>query len=86
MEGVTAPQQPQPRGNPLRLERRSSADRRAVFVGAKAYREADGSIIRDLFDAEGVGFFADAELLNRLARDKLQRHADKVATLGSGRT
>jgi ParB family transcriptional regulator, chromosome partitioning protein len=59
-----------------------SDDRRAVFVGAKAYQEARGSIIRDLFDAEGGGFFADAELLNRLAREKLQRHADKVATEG----
>ena len=49
-----------------------SDDRRAVFVGAKAYEEAGGSIIRDLFDAEGGGFFADAELLNRLAREKLQ--------------
>jgi ParB family chromosome partitioning protein len=59
-----------------------SDDRRAVFVGAKAYEEAGGSIVRDLFDAEGGGFFADAELLNRLSREKLQRHADKVATEG----
>jgi ParB family transcriptional regulator, chromosome partitioning protein len=60
----------------------SSDDRRAVFVGAKAYQEAGGSIIRDLFDADGRGFFTDAELLNRLAREKLQRHADKVADEG----
>ncbi len=59
-----------------------SDDRRAVFVGSKAYEEAGGSIIRDLFDAEGGGFFADAELLNGLAREKLQRHADKVAAEG----
>jgi ParB family chromosome partitioning protein len=59
-----------------------SDDRRAVFVGSKAYQEAGGSIIRDLFDAEGGGFFADAELLNRLAREKLQRHADKVTAEG----
>jgi ParB family chromosome partitioning protein len=37
-----------------------SDDRRAVFVGAKAYGEAGGSIVRDLFDAEGGGFLADA--------------------------
>jgi ParB family transcriptional regulator, chromosome partitioning protein len=60
----------------------ASDDRRAVFVGAKPYREAGGTIIRDLFDAEGGGFFADAELLNRLAREKLQRHAAKVADEG----
>ena len=59
-----------------------SDDRRAVFVGSKAYEEAGGSIIRDLFDAEDGGFFADAELLNGLVRDKLQRHADKVAAEG----
>ena len=59
-----------------------SDDRRAVFVGAKAYQQAGGSIIRDLFDAEGGGFFADAELLGRLAREKLQRHADKVTAEG----
>jgi ParB family chromosome partitioning protein len=59
-----------------------SDDRRAVFVGSKAYEEAGGSIIRDLFDAEGGGFFADAELLNRLACEQLQRHADKVAAEG----
>ena len=59
-----------------------SDERRAVFVGAKAYQEAGGTIIRDLFDAEGGGFFADAELLNRLAHEKLQRLADKVAAEG----
>jgi ParB family transcriptional regulator, chromosome partitioning protein len=59
-----------------------SDDRRAVFVGSKAYEETGGSIIRDLFDAEGGGFFADADLLNRLAREKLQGLADKVAAEG----
>jgi ParB family chromosome partitioning protein len=59
-----------------------SNDRRAVFVGAKAYEAAGGIIIRDLFDSEGGGFFADAELLNRLAREKLQHAADKVAAEG----
>ncbi len=59
-----------------------SYDRRAVFVGAKPYQDAGGVIIRDLFDAEGGGFFADAELLDRLAREKLQAHAAKVAAEG----
>jgi ParB family chromosome partitioning protein len=59
-----------------------STDRRAVFVGASAYEKAGGSIIRDLFDSEGGGFFADAELLNRLAGEKLQAFADKVAAEG----
>jgi ParB family transcriptional regulator, chromosome partitioning protein len=59
-----------------------SDDRRALFIGAKAYQEAGGTVTRDLFDARGGGFFADAELLNRLARDKLQREAEKVAKEG----
>jgi ParB family transcriptional regulator, chromosome partitioning protein len=59
-----------------------SDDRRALFVGAKAYEQAGGTVIRDLFDAEGGGFFADAELLDRLAREKLQTHADKVTAEG----
>jgi ParB family chromosome partitioning protein len=59
-----------------------SDDRRALFVGTEAYEEADGVIIRDLFDAKGGGFFADAELLNLLVREKLQTHAEKVAAEG----
>jgi ParB family chromosome partitioning protein len=59
-----------------------SDDRRALFVGAKAYEAAGGTIIRDLFDARGGGFFADAELLNRLVREKLQTRADRVAGEG----
>jgi ParB family chromosome partitioning protein len=56
-----------------------SDDRRALFVRAKAYQQAGGIIVRDLFDSEGGGFLADAEFLNRLARDKLQAEAGKVA-------
>ena len=59
-----------------------SDDRRALFVGAKAYEAAGGAIIRDLFDSHGGGFFADADLLNQLAREKLQAHADKVVAEG----
>jgi ParB family transcriptional regulator, chromosome partitioning protein len=59
-----------------------SDDRRAVFVGAEIYLQAGGHIIRDLFDAKGGGFCADAELLNRLAHDKLQVFADEVKAEG----
>jgi ParB family transcriptional regulator, chromosome partitioning protein len=59
-----------------------SDDRCAVFVGAKAYEAAGGAIIRDLFDAEGGGFFADADLLHRLALGKLEAHAATVAAEG----
>ena len=43
-----------------------AADRRAVFVGADAYIEAGGNIIRDLFSEDRGGFFEDAGLLDML--------------------
>ena len=60
----------------------SSHDRRASFIGAEAYQAAGGSIIRDLFDEEGGGFFADAALLNRLVREKLEAEAAAVKAEG----
>jgi ParB family transcriptional regulator, chromosome partitioning protein len=60
----------------------SSDDRRAAFVGAEAYQAAGGAIIRDLFDEEGGGFFADAVLLNRLVREKLAAEAAKIEAEG----
>jgi ParB family chromosome partitioning protein len=59
-----------------------SDDRRAVFVGADAYQDAGGVIVRDLFDEEGGGFFADAALLNRLVREKLQTKAQELVGEG----
>lgn len=59
-----------------------SDDRRAIFVGAKAYEAAGGVIVRDLFDADGGGFFTDLELLNGLAREKLEKAAGAVAKEG----
>jgi ParB family chromosome partitioning protein len=60
----------------------ASDDRRAVFVGAEAYQAVGGAIIRDLFDEEGRGFFADAALLNRLVREKLEAEAAAVKAEG----
>ena len=37
-------------------------DRRALFVGADAYAEVGGVIIRDLFSEDRGGFFEDAGL------------------------
>jgi len=53
-------------------------DRRAVFVGADAYIEAGGNIIRDLFSEDRGGFFEDAGLLDMLAVEKLREVADGV--------
>lgn len=46
-------------------------DKRALFVGQKAYIAAGGTISRDLFDEEDEGYFDDPALLNTLASEKL---------------
>lgn len=56
-------------------------DRRVAFVGIEAYEAAGGTVIRDLFDEDG-GYLADAALLTRLVRDKLQRVAEPVLAEG----
>lgn len=56
----------------------SASDRRAVFIGAEAYVEGGGSILRDLFTEDGGGWFEDAALLDRLVADKLAAMAVEV--------
>lgn len=60
----------------------AASDRRARFVGAEAYVEAGGPIIRGLFDDENGGYFADAVLLDRLVLAKLEREAQAVRAEG----
>ncbi len=59
-----------------------SRDRRAVFVGAKAYEAAGGIIVRDLFAEDHGGYFADSQLLNHLAIEKLKSAAEEVRKEG----
>ena len=59
-----------------------ATDRRAVFVGADAYVEAGGTIIRDLFSEDRGGFFEDAGLLDMLAAEKLRKIAGEVQAEG----
>ncbi|BAK67734.1 ParB-like protein [Sphingobium sp. SYK-6] len=54
----------------------------AVFVGADAYLEAGGNIIRDLFTDDQGGFFEDAGLLDMLATEKLREIAGEVLAEG----
>jgi ParB family chromosome partitioning protein len=56
----------------------TATDRRAVFVGAEAYGEVGGTILRDLFTEDGGGWFEDPALLDRLAAEKLARIAQDV--------
>ena len=48
-----------------------ASDRRAIFVGAEAYTEAGGTILRDLFTEDGGGWFEDVALLDRLVAERL---------------
>jgi ParB family chromosome partitioning protein len=55
-----------------------ATERRARFVGADAYAEAGGTIIRDLFAEDRGGYFEDAMLLDRLVIGKLEDIAAEV--------
>ncbi len=57
-----------------------ATERRARFVGADAYAEAGGTIIRDLFTEDRGGYFEDALLLDRLVIGKLEDIAAEVQT------
>lgn len=56
----------------------AATDRRAVFIGAEAYGEAGGTILRDLFTEDGGGWFEDPALLDRLVAGKLAAIAEDV--------
>ena len=60
----------------------AATDRRAIFIGAEAYREAGGFINRDLFAEDRGGFYEDAALLDRLVIEKLERTAAEVQAEG----
>jgi ParB family chromosome partitioning protein len=53
-------------------------DKRAQFVGTEAYEAAGGVVMRDLFQQDEGGWFQDAGLLDRLAREKLMQAAEAL--------
>jgi ParB family chromosome partitioning protein len=61
-----------------------AADRRALFVGADAYKAAGGIIIRDLFDEDEGGYLQDVPLLERLVSEKLAAEAEAIKAEGWG--
>lgn len=63
----------------------AATDRRAILVGADAYAEAGGTIIRDLFTEDRGGYFEDAALLDRLVIDKLEGIAAEIQALEGGK-
>ena len=56
----------------------AATDRRAIFVGAEAYTEVGGTILRDLFTEDRGGYFEDVALLDMLVVAKLGREADAL--------
>jgi ParB family transcriptional regulator, chromosome partitioning protein len=56
----------------------SPSDRRVHFVGAEAYEQAGGIILRDLFVEDHGGYFTDSQLLDRLVLEKLEAAAEEV--------
>jgi ParB family transcriptional regulator, chromosome partitioning protein len=66
-----------------RAEIDASHSRLVRFVGLAAYEAAGGYVRRDLFsDDENAGFIADAELLQRLAGEKLDAVAEEIRAEG----
>ena len=66
----------------LTQDRVPAASAIATFVGVEAYEAAGGIVDRDLFadeDEWGI-WFEDADLLSKLAMDRLQAAADELAT------
>lgn len=59
-----------------------ASDKRAQFVGADAYEEAGGIILRDLFQSDEGGWWQDAGLLDRLVAEKLAREAEAIKAEG----
>lgn len=53
-------------------------DRKAIFIGADAYADAGGTILRDLFTEDRGGYFEDAALLDRLVIEKLESIATEL--------
>lgn len=59
-----------------------ASDRRASFIGIKAYEVAGGVVTRDLFDLEHQGYLSDSQLLDRLVAEKLEAIAAPFRSQG----
>ena len=59
-----------------------ASDKRVRFVGVEAYEAAGGVVLRDLFNRDDGGWLQDAALLDRLAREKLERAAEEIRAEG----
>ncbi|UPK01403.1 ParB/RepB/Spo0J family partition protein [Bradyrhizobium sp. 170] len=58
------------------------SDRRAQFIGLRAYEQAGGAVMRDLFAHDDGGWLQDVPLLDRLVTEKLKVEAETIAKEG----
>lgn len=59
-----------------------ATDRRAIFVGIKAYEAVGGTVARDLFQGDDGGWLEDPALLDRLAAEQLAAEAQALVSEG----
>lgn len=59
-----------------------SNDPRVRFIGIDVYEKAGGAVERDLFSTTNEGYLKDAELLNRLVDDALERERQHYLAMG----
>ena len=51
-----------------------ASDKRVLFVGMNVYEAAGGTVLRDLFQADGGGWLQDVALLDRLTAENPGYH------------
>jgi len=61
----------------------TQSDRVARYVGVESFEKAGGVVERDLFSDSSTGYIKDAGLLEKLAMDKLEKHAKKLQKEGA---
>ena len=59
-----------------------AGDKRVRFAGFKAYEEAGGTVLRDLFSQNEEGWLQDVTLLERLVSEKLAAEVEAVKAEG----
>ncbi len=59
-----------------------ASDKRVQFIGLDAYLDADGVILRDLFQGDDGGWLQDIALVDRMVAEKLEAESEAIAAEG----
>jgi ParB family chromosome partitioning protein len=59
-----------------------ATDKRALFLGVRAYEAVGGIVTRDLFEHDDGGWLQDPAMLDRLVTKKLKAEAERLQTEG----